>query len=232
MKINALLVDLRSCVRRLVVLPGAGRGPDARARDRLHHRLDRRSAGQGPAARRRRLDRQAVSSRGGDGADRGGRAPPPPRQRQADRGPLVVGELEIRADQFQAYIAGRGLDLTRREFELLQILSDSAGSVIERGEIYQRVWGYEMAHGDRSVDVFVRKLRSKIQKRSPEMVLHPHPLRRSATASRPSRRGARTPNHGLAAGRARRGRGGRRGARLQRLIAARSHPFHTLTTAT
>ena len=93
----------------------------------------------------------------------------------ADRGPLVVGELEVRADQFQAYIAGRGLDLTRREFELLQILSDSAGSVIERGEIYRRVWGYEMAHGDRSVDVFVRKLRSKIQKRSPEWAyIHTH----------------------------------------------------------
>ena len=94
---------------------------------------------------------------------------------EADRGPMVVGELEIRADQFQAYIAGRTLDLTRREFELLQILSDSAGSVLERGEIYRRVWGYEMAHGDRSVDVFVRKLRSKIQKRSPEWsYIHTH----------------------------------------------------------
>jgi len=84
-----------------------------------------------------------------------------------DKGPLVIGELEVRADQFQAYVAGRSVDLTRREFELLQILSDSAGSVLERDEIYRRVWGYEMAHGDRSVDVFVRKLRSKIQRRSP-----------------------------------------------------------------
>ncbi len=86
---------------------------------------------------------------------------------ELDRGPLVIGELEVRADQFQAYVAGRSVDLTRREFELLQILSDSAGTVLERGEIYRRVWGYEMAHGDRSVDVFVRKLRSKIQRRSP-----------------------------------------------------------------
>lgn len=86
---------------------------------------------------------------------------------EAERGPLVIGELEVRADQFQAYVAGRTVDLTRREFELLQILSDSAGTVLERGEIYRRVWGYEMAHGDRSVDVFVRKLRSKIQHRSP-----------------------------------------------------------------
>jgi len=84
-----------------------------------------------------------------------------------ERGPLVVGELEIRADRYQAYAGGRGADLTRREFELLQALADAQGTVIERGEIYRRVWGYEMAHGDRSVDVFVRKLRIKLQRLSP-----------------------------------------------------------------
>jgi DNA-binding response OmpR family regulator len=84
-----------------------------------------------------------------------------------ERGPLVVGELEIRADRYQAFAAGRSADLTRREFELLQALADAQGTVIERGEIYRRVWGYEMAHGDRSVDVFVRKLRIKLEKLSP-----------------------------------------------------------------
>ena len=64
-------------------------------------------------------------------------------------------------------MAGESLDLTRREFELLQVLADHAGKVLERDEIYQRVWGYAMIHGDRSVDVFVRKLRSKLQQRSP-----------------------------------------------------------------
>lgn len=94
---------------------------------------------------------------------------------EADRGPLVVGELEIRPDQYQAFVAGRGVDLTRREFELLESMSASAGTVIERGEIYRRVWGYEMAHGDRSVDVFIRKLRSKIQKHSPSWTyIHTH----------------------------------------------------------
>ena len=86
---------------------------------------------------------------------------------ETERGPMVLGELEIRPDQFQAFVSGHSLDLTRREFELVKTLSESEGSVIERGEIYRRVWGYEMAHGDRSVDVFVRKLRSKIQKLSP-----------------------------------------------------------------
>jgi DNA-binding response OmpR family regulator len=82
-------------------------------------------------------------------------------------GPQVAGEVEIRPDQFQAFVAGGSVGLTRREFELLQTLAETTGQVIEREQIYQRVWGYSMAHGDRSVDVFVRKLRAKLQKRSP-----------------------------------------------------------------
>ena len=82
-------------------------------------------------------------------------------------GPLVAGELEIRPDQFQAFVAGQSLGLTRREFELLHVLAGHNGRAMEREDLYRRVWGYEMAHGDRSVDVFVRKLRTKIAKRSP-----------------------------------------------------------------
>jgi DNA-binding response OmpR family regulator len=83
-----------------------------------------------------------------------------------DVGPLVSGELEIRPDQYQAFVSGQGIGLTRREFELLQLLAEAPGQVIEREEIYQKVWGYAMAHGDRSVDVFVRKLRQKLQRHS------------------------------------------------------------------
>jgi two-component system response regulator RegX3 len=88
-------------------------------------------------------------------------------QPKPDAGPVVAGEIEIRADQYQAFVAGRSLELTRREFELLGVLGEASGRVIERDEIYQRVWGYAMAHGDRSVDVFVRKLRSKLSRHSP-----------------------------------------------------------------
>ena len=84
-----------------------------------------------------------------------------------DVGPLVAGDLEIRADQFQAFVRGTSADLTRREFEVLQLLAESRGKVLQREEIYQAVWGYAMAHGDRSVDVFVRKLRHKLEKASP-----------------------------------------------------------------
>jgi DNA-binding response OmpR family regulator len=93
----------------------------------------------------------------------------------ADVGPLVSGELEIRADRYQAFVSGQSLDLTRREFELLHLLAEAKGQVLEREAIYQRVWGYAMAHGDRSVDVFVRKLRQKLQKRSPSWsYIHTH----------------------------------------------------------
>jgi DNA-binding response OmpR family regulator len=94
---------------------------------------------------------------------------------QVDAGPVVVGELEIRADRFQAFVGGGSLALTRREFELLQLLAGSEGQVLEREAIYQQVWGYAMAHGDRSVDVFVRKLRQKLEKRSPAWnYIHTH----------------------------------------------------------
>ncbi|MSO42088.1 MAG: response regulator transcription factor [Solirubrobacterales bacterium] len=83
-----------------------------------------------------------------------------------EAGPMVAGELEIRADQYQAFVSGESIGLTRREFELLQLLADAHGQVIEREDIYQKVWGYAMARGDRSVDVFVRKLRQKLQRHS------------------------------------------------------------------
>ena len=92
-----------------------------------------------------------------------------------ESGPVAAGELEIRADQFQAYVSGRSLDLTRREFELLQLLSAAPGQVLQREDIYQRVWGYAMAHGDRSVDVFIRKLRQKLEQASPTWsYIHTH----------------------------------------------------------
>ena len=86
---------------------------------------------------------------------------------RVEKGPVSIGEVEIRADQFQAFVGGASVELTRREFELIQLLAEAEGQVLQREEIYQRVWGYAMVHGDRSVDVFVRKLRSKLEKASP-----------------------------------------------------------------
>jgi DNA-binding response OmpR family regulator len=102
---------------------------------------------------------------------RRGRVAAPPTERPA----LEAGELSIRSDQFQAFVGTRSLDLTRREFELIRLLAGNAGHVLEREAIYQRVWGYAMAHGDRSVDVFVRKLRQKLERASPRWrYIHTH----------------------------------------------------------
>jgi DNA-binding response OmpR family regulator len=90
-------------------------------------------------------------------------------------GPLVCGELEIRSDHYQVYAGAACAELTRREFELIELLASGGGKVIERDEIYARVWGYSMARGDRSVDVFVRKLRRKLGQISPEWrYIHTH----------------------------------------------------------
>jgi DNA-binding winged helix-turn-helix (wHTH) protein len=58
---------------------------------------------------------------------------------------------------------------------VLQLLAQAKGKVLQREEIYQAVWGYTMAHGDRSVDVFVRKVRQKLEKVSPDwQYIHTH----------------------------------------------------------
>jgi DNA-binding response OmpR family regulator len=74
---------------------------------------------------------------------------------------ITLGELTIRPDLHQAFVSGESVGLTAREFEILHLLSQSE-RVLRREEIYERIWGYAMAHGDRSVDVFVRKLRQKL----------------------------------------------------------------------
>ena len=89
--------------------------------------------------------------------------------------PSVSGELEIDLSRFQVYVRDQSLDFTRREFEVLRLLASAPGKVLTREEIYEQVWGYRMAHGDRSVDVFVRKVRQKLEKASPSWTyIHTH----------------------------------------------------------
>jgi DNA-binding response OmpR family regulator len=96
-------------------------------------------------------------------------------RREHESPPLASGELDIRPDRFQAFVGDEAVDLTRREFELLYLLAEDRGQVLEREQIYQRVWGYAMAHGDRSVDVFIRKLRKKLEDHSPSWTyIHTH----------------------------------------------------------
>ena len=124
---------------------------------------------------RRRLADEAVPSRGAARPRRGGRAPPPPRR--GARGALADPCRRGRDPRGSLPGLRRrpSVDLTRREFELIELLAGAEGRVLEREEIYQRVWGYAMARGDRSVDVFVRKLRQKLEKASPDWrYIHTH----------------------------------------------------------
>ena len=94
---------------------------------------------------------------------------------RSSSGPVEAGELTIRNDHFQAFVNEIPVGLTRREFELIDLLAAAGGRVLEREDIYQRVWGYAMVRGDRSVDVFVRKLRQKLEQASPDWrYIHTH----------------------------------------------------------
>ena len=104
------------------------------------------------------------------------RAPAPPQQRP-HRAASRWSPARSRSapTSFQAFVAGQSIDLTRREFELIELLAAADGRVLEREEIYSRLWGYTMVRGDRSVDVFVRKLRQKLEKASPDWrYIHTH----------------------------------------------------------
>ena len=104
-------------------------------------------------------------------------APAVVRSAKASQPALRLGNLEIRPDEVQALADGRRVGLTVREFQVLLVLALREDRVVRRADIYGRVWGGEMKHRDRSVDVFVRKVRNKLAHAAPGMGLHPHPLR-------------------------------------------------------
>jgi DNA-binding response OmpR family regulator len=84
-----------------------------------------------------------------------------------DLEPVTLGEVEIRPDLYQAFVYGRSLRLTRREYQLIELLSRGGSEIQPREAIYECLWGYAMARNDRSVDVFVHKLRRKLERASP-----------------------------------------------------------------
>jgi DNA-binding response OmpR family regulator len=86
-----------------------------------------------------------------------------------------VGELEIRPDEFIALASGKRLHLTVRELELLTALAERAGRIVSREELYRVVWGEPYRKSDRSVDVYVGKLRQKLEEALPgRRFIHTH----------------------------------------------------------
>lgn len=96
------------------------------------------------------------------------------RRRDKDRardaeGPIEAEGLVIDPSQVQAFAGGQSVGLTPREFQVLLVLANAAGKPLARNKIYREAWGYEMMAGDRSVDVFVRKLRQKLKTAIPDV---------------------------------------------------------------
>ena len=81
--------------------------------------------------------------------------------------PIEIEELRIDPLQVEAYVDGESAGLTPTEFRLLYALALERGRVVTRDELLQRVWGRRETRRDRTVDVFVRKMREKIDRRAP-----------------------------------------------------------------
>jgi DNA-binding response OmpR family regulator len=89
---------------------------------------------------------------------------------------LYAGELEIRLGEGLVLATGRALTLSVREFELLAAMARRAGAIVTREALYAEVWGGELRPGDRSVDVYVSKLRNKLETAMPDRrFIHTHP---------------------------------------------------------
>ena len=80
---------------------------------------------------------------------------------------LRIGGIEIRPAEFMAIASGRPLLLTHRELDLLRALATRTGRIVSREELYAEVWRRPFRKSDRSVDVYVRRLRTKLEEAAP-----------------------------------------------------------------
>jgi len=88
---------------------------------------------------------------------------------------MVVGDLEIRPHEYIAYARGRPLRLTVRELELLTALAERHDRIVSREELYRVVWEEPYRKSDRSVDVYVARLRQKLKEAIPGCAyIHTH----------------------------------------------------------
>ncbi len=76
---------------------------------------------------------------------------------------LKIGDLVIDLERYDVLMAGRRVSLTYKEFQLLVMLASNPGRVYTRDVLLSQVWGYDYLGGTRTVDVHVRRLRSKIE---------------------------------------------------------------------
>jgi DNA-binding response OmpR family regulator len=88
---------------------------------------------------------------------------------------LHAGPLEVRPTERIAVVGSRALMLTRQELGLLTVMMRHSGAVLSRNELAAEAWGRPLRPGDRSVDVYVRRLRSKLLEADPKWAfIHTH----------------------------------------------------------
>jgi len=75
---------------------------------------------------------------------------------------IQQGEIRIDLERYEVTVSGRKVDLTFKEYELLRVLASNPGHVYSREALLQTVWAYDYYGGTRTVDVHIRRLRSKI----------------------------------------------------------------------
>ena len=95
---------------------------------------------------------------------------------QTDASTLMeFGQLTIHPQDGLVVAAGRAVPMSVREFELLVALVRSESQIVSRERLYELAWGREMREGDRSVDVYIRKLRVKLENALPGYAfIHTH----------------------------------------------------------
>jgi DNA-binding response OmpR family regulator len=86
-----------------------------------------------------------------------------------------AADLEIRPEEHLVLARGRALTLSVRELDVLAALAERAGRIITREQLYESAWGGTLRHDDRSVDVYIHKLRTKLADALPDWrFIHTH----------------------------------------------------------
>ena len=85
---------------------------------------------------------------------------------------LTIGNLEINFDTVAAYRNGKNLDLTKKEFRLLEYFALNEGKVLSKSEIAEKVWDIDFDTGTNVVEVYVNYLRNKVDKGFDEKMIH------------------------------------------------------------
>lgn len=117
----------------------------------------------------RRTSAAPAGTEGPAGADGAGEAD---ETRAVDSGVVEAADLRIDGPSRRAWRGERELELTRTEFELLELLARNAGIVLDHSTIYDRIWGYDFGPGSKNLAVYVGYLRRKVDVPGSRPLIH------------------------------------------------------------